>query len=214
MFEQLVAALPENLKVRVLRYPKDQVLGYAALIHRVSGEIEPGPAVLLGESFSGPIAIGVAQQHPETIVGVVLAATFSKSPLASWLLESAARVDFRNVPPRLLATVLMGRYWDRALYTTLKDIIDESDPRVIATRLCEVAHVDADPQLARLSCPILALHGKSDWLIRKTHLWAELEHHPKATKKVLEGPHMLLQVSAEAAAREIASFMNHLDPNQ
>lgn len=50
---------------QVLAYPSDETLGYAELETLVRAEL-PGsePFVLLGESFSGPIALAIAAKPP------------------------------------------------------------------------------------------------------------------------------------------------------
>ena len=57
----LVRALGDAIETKVLRYPADAPLSYAELLPRVRAELlQDEPFVLLGESFSGPLAIMLA----------------------------------------------------------------------------------------------------------------------------------------------------------
>jgi len=65
LFEPFVAALGEEFSVQVVRYPATEPLGYAELASLVRAALPTDrPFVLLGESFSGPIAISVAASAP------------------------------------------------------------------------------------------------------------------------------------------------------
>ena len=92
--------LAEDLNVSIVRYPPDPTLGYAGYTELVRNEIGKRKVFLLGESFSGPVAVLVATQLGEQIKGIVLAATFVKNPWPSWLIRRAASVDPRRRPPR------------------------------------------------------------------------------------------------------------------
>ena len=61
LFDAFVAALPATLDVVTVRYPAREPLGYAELQALARAAMpEKGPFVILGESFSGPIAISLA----------------------------------------------------------------------------------------------------------------------------------------------------------
>src|SRR5688572_4533538 len=68
--------------VTVVSYPTDQALGYSALESLARAALPPvAPFVLLGESFSGPIALSIAADPPPNLVGLVLSTTFARSPV-------------------------------------------------------------------------------------------------------------------------------------
>lgn len=81
LFTPFVEALGPSIDARVLRYPADQPLGYAALTARVREALPADrPYVLLAESFSGPIGVEIAAQAPPGMMGLVLCSTFARNP--------------------------------------------------------------------------------------------------------------------------------------
>src|SRR5688572_3895642 len=68
--------------VTVIPYPPNEALGYVALEALVRAQLPTAtPFVLLGESFSGPVALSIAADPPPNLVGLVLSTTFAKSPV-------------------------------------------------------------------------------------------------------------------------------------
>ena len=82
LFAPFVAALGPDQAVTVVRYPAEPALGYAELESFARAALPADrPFVLVGESFSGPIAIRIAADPPPNLVGVVLSTTFARAPL-------------------------------------------------------------------------------------------------------------------------------------
>ena len=81
LFEPLARALGVDLDVRVVRYPSDPTLGYRELESLARAALPTDrPFVILGESFSGPIAIRLAADSPPGLVGLILVVTFARNP--------------------------------------------------------------------------------------------------------------------------------------
>ena len=72
-------AMPENVRVTVVRYPTDQKLSFGELVQCAYEQLPRNkPLVLIAESFSGPIAISLASSFPSHIKGIIFCATFMK----------------------------------------------------------------------------------------------------------------------------------------
>ncbi|WP_222432862.1 alpha/beta fold hydrolase [Caenimonas sedimenti] len=83
---------------QVVRYPPTAVLNYAGLEEVARSALPRGePFVLLGESFSGPIAISLAASRPPNLLGVILCCTFARNP-------RPFLGPFRSLLPMLLAS--------------------------------------------------------------------------------------------------------------
>ena len=81
LFESLVELLPTYITPLVIGYPTTTKLSYQALIKLVRQQIpKHQPYILLGESFSGPIAISLAAKADKQLKGVILSCTFAVNP--------------------------------------------------------------------------------------------------------------------------------------
>lgn len=206
LFERVAAHLTSDFTVRAVRYPNDPSLGYAGYAELARNVIGTREVFLLGESFSGPVAVRVATQLGRQIKGLVLAATFLKSPWPGWLLRRAARVDPQTTPPKLRDTILMGPYGDPELREQIDHIVRNLSRPVRAARLNAIAEVDVRDDFVKLSCPILALHGRSDWLVPEFAMQKAVCRKGGARMIVFPAAHMLLQTCAADTAAEIIAF--------
>lgn len=207
-FRRLEKCLENRVPLQVVSYPPDQVWGYRELPDFVRGQIGSEPVVLLGESFSGPIAVNLAAQMSKQVRGLILAATFVTSPWPRWMIAAAARSNPGLVPRSWIDAALRGRANDPELAAEIADIMAGFVPEVRAARLRAVAGADARDDLRRVTCPILVLHGRNDWLVPKSGILRAIKSKPGAVIKLIDGPHMLLQCNAAGGAREIEAFLN------
>lgn len=97
LFEPLLRALPRNVHASVIGYPASPSHGqnYEVLTEFAGERLGEGPLLLVGESFSGPIAVELAARHPEKVRGLVLAVSFLTPPVPSRLIKALAAVDHR-----------------------------------------------------------------------------------------------------------------------
>lgn len=210
-FARLEQRLGNRTVLQTVRYPASQPMGYSDLIGYVRSLIGTEPAVVLGESFSGPIAIRLAASHPEQIKGLILAATFVTSPWPRWMVRAAALANPSSVPRAWIDAVLRGPADDPELAAEIASILSRLDPKVRQARLRAVADVNVLDDLKRVRCPILALHGRSDWLVPKYRLCKAIKAKPGAVMTLLDGPHMLLQRNPAGAANAIEDFLKSID---
>lgn len=125
--------LTPRLAPVVVTYPVDRSMNYAELeqLARASLPTER-PFVLVGESFSGPIAISLAASKPATLRGLVVVCSFARSPIPkpSGLSSVISRLPVKLIPTRITAALLLGRYASRALRERLSAAISKVDPVV------------------------------------------------------------------------------------
>jgi pimeloyl-ACP methyl ester carboxylesterase len=208
LFDRVVPFLADDFAVKVVRYPNDPSLGYAGYVELVRNEIGSRDVFLLGESFSGPVAVLVATQLKAQIRGLVLAATFVKNPWPGWLIRRAATVEPTATPATLRDAILMGPYGDDKLKRKVDEIVRTLPRPVRAARLRAVAGVDVRPAFAKLACPILILHGRGDWLVPKRGMQHAVSTKGGARMVVFPAAHMLLQTRPKEGAAEIVNFAN------
>jgi pimeloyl-ACP methyl ester carboxylesterase len=77
LFAPVVDALGPNVPTQIVRYPLSHASDYATCeaIARAALPTDR-PYVLLGESFSGPIAVSIAATAPPGLRGLILCSTF------------------------------------------------------------------------------------------------------------------------------------------
>lgn len=119
MFQPLISELGKGIVTSVVRYPESEPLGYQELFSVVQSALRPidGPYVILGESFSGPLAIKIAASRPQGMRGLILCCTFARNPHPALRhLRSAINVlPFNSIVANIGAHALFGRFSTNAL---------------------------------------------------------------------------------------------------
>jgi len=210
--EDFVAALAPELEAVVVTYPNDRALDFAAHISFARANLPVDrPFILLGESYSGPVAISIASSAPSGLIGLVLCCTFARNPWPglSWL-----RPIVRFVPARAPAAVagwfLLGRFSNRRLRSALGAALSQITPDVIRARLAIVMDVDVTALVARIQVPILYLRATRDRIVLPRVSAEILRQNPRTRIVDVEAPHLLLQAAPAIAAGLLKSFMNDL----
>src|SRR5688572_6495247 len=107
LFDDFIAAL--GTRTITIAYPPDRPLNYEQLERFVESSLPGEPYILLGESFSGPIAIRLASRCLPNLQAVVLVCTFATLPgrrAPVWFRKFAALIPFWRVPVRFGAPAL------------------------------------------------------------------------------------------------------------
>ena len=195
-------------------YPVDRVLDADGL-EAFARERLPGDRsfVLLGESFSGPIALRIAADPPSMLHALVLSTTFATVPVP--LLAPFApltRIAPVITPMPLLSWLLLGRWRMPALETTLSRALDEVSPAVLRSRAALALRIDARDALPRIRVPTLYLRANDDRLMHKSAGDIILRGIADARLLSLDGPHLLLQTRGDACAEAIAAFARDARP--
>lgn len=210
LFGPLVDALAGKLQVHVVRYPSAAPAGYSEL-ERVAEACLPteGPLILLGESFSGPIAISLAAKHAGRVAGLILCCTFVRSPYPSFskLSSLAALAPVRWVPTGVAAAMLLGRFETPQLRAALGEALAAVSAHALRSRLKAVLSVDAASALSRISAPILYLVASEDRVVPTSAGDAIHAIQPAVRVVQIAGPHCLLQAAPAEAARVIRQFV-------
>ncbi|MCL2075082.1 MAG: lysophospholipase [Betaproteobacteria bacterium] len=207
LFAPLKDALGDTWDVRCVRYPGAIPLDYPALEALVMSALPKSePYLLLGESFSGPIAISLAARAPESLRGLVLAATFARSPrpMPSFLLPIISLMPM--IPTALLGPWLLGCSNTRTLRAMLNRSLAQVAPKVLRTRLRNVMQVDVMERLRAIRVPILYLRADEDKLIPGSASEAIKAVCPSLHIEAIRAPHGLLQCAPDEAACRIRDF--------
>jgi pimeloyl-[acyl-carrier protein] methyl ester esterase len=189
LFEPFLEAV--RVPTQVVRYPGADVLGYAELEALVMAELPTDqPYVLLGESFSGPIAISVAAKQPLQLRGVVLCCSLAKNPrpalapLRRWINLLPSRP-----PLAVLEYFLSGRFATPALRKALSQALAQVSPAVLRSRLNAVACTNVVEMLRSIAVPVLYLQASEDRLVPLVASSLVLENVPHGRLVELVAPH-------------------------
>jgi pimeloyl-ACP methyl ester carboxylesterase len=213
LFDPFIAALGGEFSVKVVRYPVTDPLGYAELEAFARGALPTDdPFVLLGESFSGPIAISLAASASQRLQGLILCCTFARNPRPG-LAGFRSVIDFLPIafaPVRILSHLLLGRFSTPALRTALLRSLGKVTPSALRARLAAVLSVDVSTQLSEVKVPILYLRAASDRLVPPSASELISQCAPATRMVELNAPHFLLQAAPAEAARVVRAFVHEV----
>lgn len=214
MFAPLVAALGNQFRVKIISYPGDGALGYDELTEIAAAQLPNSePYVLLGESFSGPVAIALAARASANLLGLVLCATFSANPQPALVFSQnwLKLLPVKLAPPFVAHQLLMGNFATPALRAALAHSLAQVSATALRARMAAVLTVDVTAQLAKIRIPVAYLRATHDRLVPHRATKHVLAHCTHAQETVFDAPHFLLQTCAQKAANCIQNFCAQLE---
>jgi pimeloyl-ACP methyl ester carboxylesterase len=218
LFQPLLGELPSRIQPAVVSYPNSDPRGYAELLPIVLDAVpKDGPFVLLGESFSGPLALFAAASRPPGLAGVILAVSFVQNPLPYLpaLARFLARPKlFRLVPLLVELRGEAARGSNPALQRLVLRANRQPRPEVWAARANAILSVRAERALLDCAAPILYLRGESDLVVPARNSRRIRALRPDVEIVSLPGPHLLLQNNPARSAQAIASFVERVCPSR
>lgn len=209
-------ALSPDFDVRVIAYPASEPMSYAQLLEFVEQRLPARPFILIGKSFSGPLALRISERRPPGMRGLVLGASFAR--LGGGLRKRTLRLALsaitpfagtrlaRAMAPRLLSVLLLGRWASPEWRRRLGETLTLAAPRVLAARAREALAVDLVKSGVRPAHPALYLRASADRLIPRSAAGDVARLSPDIATKDIEAPHFLFQAAPEACARAIRDF--------
>lgn len=212
LFKSFRAALGDAFNVTVIRYPTSGRLGYDEL-EAIARQSLPtsGDFFILGESFSGPIAVSIAASRPLGLAGVILCSSFVRTPRPTLaLLRGLTRLlPVKLAPERMLSYFLLGRDATPLLRSRLRSAMARVSTASLQSRLHAVATVDVSEKLKAVSAPLLYLRATRDRLISPASAGYIVDTHPDVQLVSVDAPHFLLQCAPAEAARIVTEFAAH-----
>jgi pimeloyl-ACP methyl ester carboxylesterase len=205
LFEPFLSAAPPNVRWEVIKLPSEP-LDYPKLFERIAPTVQlTADTVVLAESFSGPLAIMLAEGR--NLAALILCNTFVIPPRAQALRHLASPLLFRVSPPTALVRhLLVGSRAPEALVAKVCSVLSSVPAGVLAARVKSVLSVAVADRLVRCAMPILYLRGTEDRLVPEASLDAIVaEASGPVTVARIAGPHLLLQAEPDAAWRAIAT---------
>ncbi len=211
LFESLVRRLRGSFPGGVflpLPLPSEGAQDYPALLAHFVGRLEKqGPLILLGESFSAPLAIMLAASPRLRIERLILAAGFAGPPRALGFSVLPLRSLLELRPPKpAIRRLLAGERAPDPLVEAVRTELQAARGRLLAARI-RVALALGDHDVPSPAVPTLLLQARADAIL-PWEVQAALERHLPAAETVwVQGPHLLLQAAPEECAEAIARFL-------
>ena len=213
MFEPFLRQL-QGFEARVVRYPVS-LTSYPDCIAFARAQLPVGrPFLLLGESFSGPVAIALAAERPPGLLGLVLCGTFARNPRPSlaWTARFLRALPPTRLPLALLHRLLLGRWTSGPLTELVLTMLPQVPTATLKARLLAVLAVDHTALLDQIQVPVLALCAAQDRLVPRAATDWLRAHRPGLDIVTLQGPHWLLQTRPEACLQAIRAFTERNQP--
>ncbi len=231
LFEPVVPEFARDFDVEAVTYPPDRPeLGYPEIVGRVREDLpREEPFILLGESFSGPVAAMLAAERPAGLRGLVMVVTFPHRPVRfHGVARAISRVlrlgrdggggdrplrrlnvldaVFGRLGQRLVEPILLGSTPDSTARAALRKASMEVRPEVLARRAAATLTVDVRDAFSRIDVPILILQAAQDRLIRPEAAAEMLALKPQADRIRIDGPHVLLASRPQECAEAIGEW--------
>jgi pimeloyl-ACP methyl ester carboxylesterase len=195
--------------------PRASVEDYAATVADVLRALDCGPAVIVGHSLGGSIAIALAARRPDVVRGLVLIATCVKLPLVDSVGERL--VAFLPGPLRRLLFFSMAKKVlfapdtpADAVAITMQEL-RACRPESLTADVRAARAMDLTDQAAALDVPTLVLAGSRDRLTPPALAERLSTLIRRARLRIVDGAgHMVPQEAAERVNREIAAFVESL----
>lgn len=209
LFTSFLAALGSDYSTVIVRYINEKY--FDDYVESVVSLLPVHGAVLIAESFSGPIALEVARRFPHKIDRIVLCATFASSPFRNLARLSGFIPEyFFNLKPLrrfLLQKLCLDSGSEDSGMEDILRVIQAIPACLVKSRLKVLAGIDMYACLSEISAQVLYLQAMQDKLVNVDLGDRLIRSLTNVTVQMIDGPHLLLQTRPEECAERIRKFI-------
>src|ERR1700690_105945 len=212
LFAEFLKVIQGRVDTLVVAYPSDTPMNYDELETLVRAALPTDrPFILLGESFSGPLAIRIAARQPAWLAGFILCVPFPSNPYpwAAWARPLAAYLPLKSLPRWIRAPLMWGSASPNRAPRQSERAMAQVSAAVIRHRIAALLAVDEISSLPKISVPALVLCATRDRVVSETATRRIMRGIAHAQRVDIEGPHLLLQTCAAACAAAVLSFLEN-----
>ncbi len=212
LFEPFIKQFPDPMRVTVIPYPIDRFIPAAQLADYIISLLPTDkPLAILGESYSGPVALSLASRNDIDIRKVILVATFAKYP-ASFLKTVSKFLPLSllfhlPIPDFVIRHYCFGSAANKTLSTLLRDSVKANKPEILARRAHDVSSVDVTELLTDIKVPCLYIAASDDKLVPGDSIDHLKKHLPNLNVVTVQGAHFILQVQPKACFDAVNDFL-------
>ncbi len=211
MFRPIIEELRSHVDPIVVSFSQEEEgCSYPKLADHVSTLLPQNDYFILGESFSGPLALMLADQKPKGLKGIILCATFISNPSAVFPPPFRFLVQapmFSVWPVSIKASVLTGGRSNDRIRQLIQETREKTTNRALAARTREAMKVNVSEELNRCEYPILYLRGVRDIIVGSHNLKKIKKIKGDVSEVTLDTSHLVLQEAPHDAAEEILKFI-------
>lgn len=179
--------------------------------------LDAGPALLVGNSLGGTVAMGAAFAAPELVRGIVTCAT-SAGPTGPPTPPETMQYMMRGaqLPVPQAAAAMMDILFATDFIDEHPDMLDHAVEKrskgapMIATLgpLQSALIFDPIERLTTLDIPMLVLHGEEDVLVLPDHAQLLADAAGAEAKLIPDAGHALVVEQSEAVVEELRAFLS------
>lgn len=197
-----------NRPVVVLPLPAEGPQDYETLEAALAPRLPEGPLVLLGESFTSPLAARLAMRERGRVEALILAGGFCSAPRSPSLALMPLRSIFLMKPPvSLLRRFLLGEDAPEDAVEALLKAVETIPSETLANRVETVLTLSEEECPSPEGLPVLLLQAREDQAI-PWEAQSKLERHFPESKVVwIEGPHLLLNRRPDECREAVKEFL-------
>jgi pimeloyl-ACP methyl ester carboxylesterase len=162
-----------------------------------------GAYVVVGESFSGPIAVFLAARNLPGLLGIILVATFIKPPYFSFLKYLPWTFIFTMARPLYKSIIALSPFAKGNILRAASVELLKVKPRVLAARVNAALTVDATGSLEETKIPVAYLRARYDLVVPPWNLKKIIAIKPTTEVISFNCQHFLLQSVPHAAWQTI-----------
>ena len=212
LFQLLIELKPHDLAIIALNYPTDSLMSYSDLTDFVLKELKDvkGDYILVGESFSGPLSLFIAQTNPKALKGVILVATFITVPHFKIGMFLPWTLGFYLTKPLYKIRLLLSRNENKKFIQAISQELEKVSPIVLADRIKSIFHVDAKDALKACSVPIVYFQGQYDNVVPKKNYKLIQEIKSSSQLVSFSTKHFILQAQPKEAWIAIEKFIDKI----
>ena len=215
LFGPLLKVLPGDIKTQIISYPITGIgESYTAYIDYVSSHLpDDEDFVILGESFSGPIAYEIAARKPPHLKGIIFVVTFLESPsvagvwFGQWSL--ALWPQALSIPESALRFWLGEEETSFELIQLLSQAIDKVGINVLQQRLQMVGQLKYEHR--NIMMPCLYIGAVNDRIVGREVLSLFRSSIPSLNEYLVDGPHTILQHRPQECVNIIGNFLKTIN---
>lgn len=197
--------------VRIIPIPKEGPQDYPSLVAAISPSLPAGRLIVIGESFSGPLAMQVAAREKNRVNALVIVGGFCASPAPSGLALMPLRPLFLMTPPaHLLKKFMVGPDAGKELVALLTSTLQSVPSTTFANRARVVLALVEEDCPVTPGLPVLLVQAQHDALISWEHQSRLERHFPEAQVTWIDSPHLLLATHPDPCRAAIIGFLGQL----